>query len=1021
MYRFLGLFTLLAALAVVFPPMTEAQYFGRNKVQYDEFDFKVMETRNFNIHFYPEAAQPIEDVARMSERWYERLARIFEHDLGERRPLIFYATHPHFQQTNVLQGTVGEGTGGVTEGLRDRVIMPLGVSHADTDHVLGHELVHSFQFDIAGRRGGIQGLMQLPLWFVEGMAEYLSLGGESTHTGMWMRDAVLRDEFPTTRMMTRDMRRYFPYRFGHAFWAYIGGTYGDQAVSELLRRATRTGWNAASTEVLGVPADTVSAQWKRAAEEHYGPLMEGRTPPGEAGALLLSPETGAGHQNLAPSLSPDGRYVAFLSEKDLFTIELFLADAQTGEIIRRITSAVRDAHFDAIRFLDSSGGWSPDGEHLAVAVFAEGRNKIQLYRTRDGRRDRLLTVPSEIGEIRGPVYSPDGNRMAFSGKVEGRTDLFIKELESGEVTRLTSDRYTALQPTFSPDGRRIAFVTDRGPETDWDRLVTGPRSIGILHLETGEVERLAPLDRADHWNPQFTPDGQGLYFLADPDGFRDIYRVDLNSGEIWQATRLATGVSGITAATPALTVAPETGSVAFSVFDGGEYHIYGLDAAEVEGEEILAAEVMALEGRRLPGAPGSDEGRVAPLLANPDIGMPEPERHRAADAPDFESRLGLEWIGQTSVGVGQDQFGTFLAGAVAAQFSDMLGNRNLFAAIQAQGEIQDIGGQVFYQNVEKRWNWGLGAAHIPNRFVRSGFAQDPDTGDQLFIRDILRQRVTQAQGMVQYPFSSIRRVEFTGGYTRYDFSGERDIFTLGPGGQIVRHEEESLASPDALNLGQVSAAFVQDNSFMGFTSPIRGWRSRVELSQTVGSVAFTQAVADHRRYYSPSTHLTLAVRGMHVGRYGLDQQDQQVIRPFFLGWETFMRGYSTQSFEMGECTPDPQGGCPEFDRLVGQRLGVVNVEARVPLLGTDRFGLFSFPSLPTELLAFADAGVAWSAGDGAELRWERQSTERIPVLSTGVGARFNLMGALIVEVYYARPWQRPARGSHFGFSFTPGW
>ncbi len=1015
--------TLVVALilALLVPSLLEAQYFGRNKVQYDRFDFQVLETENFQIHFYEEAAIPIEDVARMAERWHERLSRILAHDIGEPRPLVFYANHPDFQQTNILPGQIGEGTGGVTEGLRDRVIMPLGSSWADTDHVLGHELVHSFQFDLAGRRGGLQGLMRLPLWFVEGMAEYLSLGGESTHTAMWLRDAVLRDEFPTTRMMSRDMRRYFPYRFGHAFFAFIGGTYGDEVVGDLLRQATRSDWPTASNQVLGISPDTLSARWSEVVTAHYAPLMEDRTPPGEAGTLLLSPETGAGRQNLSPSLSPDGRYLAFISEKDLFTLEIFLADAQTGEIIRRITSAVRDAHFDAIRFLDSSGAWSPDGEYLAVVVFARGRNRIQLYRTRDGQPIQSLDVPDEVGEVRGPAFSPDGRKLAFSGHVEGRTDLYLKDLETGEVERLTNDGYSVLQPSFSPDGSRIAFVTDRGPDTDLDRMVFGSRRVGILEVETGAFEGIAPFPGADHWNPQFAPDGESLFFLADPDGFRDLYRMDVQSGELWRVTRLATGVSGITAGSPAMSVATETGTVAFSVFDGGEYHVYALDAAEVQGESISSERLALPEGRRLPGAPEEGRGRLAQVLADADLGMPEPSSHPSGDARAYESRLGLEWLGPPTIGGGRDQFGTFVSGGVAAQFSDMLGNRRLLTTIQAEGEIQDIGGQVVYQDLERRWNWGLAAGHIPTRFVQGGFAQDPDTGQQFLIQDILRSRLTQAMGMVTYPFSQIRRLEFSGGYSRFDYSGERRIYPISPAGFIGEERTEDLPAPESLNLGQASAAFVEDNSFFGFTSPIRGWRARYEVSQTVGSLSFTQATLDHRRYFSLRDHLTVGLRGMHVGRYGLDRTDGDLIRPLFLGWETLVRGYSAGSFQVGECSDDGAGGCPEFDRLLGQRIGVANLEARVPFLGTEQLGLIDFSLVPTELIAFADAGVAWSAGDGADLRFERESMDRIPVFSTGVGARMNILGAFILEAYYAVPFQRPARGAHWGFNLAPGW
>jgi len=164
---------------------SSAQYFGRNKVQYERFDFKVLATDHFDIYYYPEEEAAVRLAARMAERWHARLTRLLQHELSGRQPLILYAAHPHFQQTNIL-GEIGEGTGGVTESNRRRVILPFAGGLAETDHVLGHELVHAFQYNVAQGRGGIglRGMMTLPLYLVEGMAEYLSLGRNDPLTTM---------------------------------------------------------------------------------------------------------------------------------------------------------------------------------------------------------------------------------------------------------------------------------------------------------------------------------------------------------------------------------------------------------------------------------------------------------------------------------------------------------------------------------------------------------------------------------------------------------------------------------------------------------------------------------------------------------------------------------------------------------------------------------------------------------------------------------------------------------------------
>src|SRR5438309_11490796 len=172
--------TSLRAILVLVPALTaalastaSAQYFGRNKVRYKKLDFQVLKTEHFDIYFYPEEREGIDIAARMAERWHARLGRLFAHELRGRQPLVLYASHPDFEQTNAIEGELSEGTGGVTEPLRRRIVLPLGGPLSDTGHVIGHELVHAFQFGMTttpGSASGVNGAERLPLWVLEGMA-----------------------------------------------------------------------------------------------------------------------------------------------------------------------------------------------------------------------------------------------------------------------------------------------------------------------------------------------------------------------------------------------------------------------------------------------------------------------------------------------------------------------------------------------------------------------------------------------------------------------------------------------------------------------------------------------------------------------------------------------------------------------------------------------------------------------------------------------------------------------------------
>jgi hypothetical protein len=1019
---------LLTVLLFVEAVPASGQYFGRQKVQYQTFDWRILDTEKFEIHYYPATETASQDAARMAERWYSRLSRAFQHEF-DKKPLIFYADHPDFQQTNTTYGMLTEGTGGFTESLRNRVVMPYTGVYGDTDHVLGHELVHVFQYDLAQSAGGggLQGMGRLPLWLIEGMAEYLSLGREDAHTAMWMRDAALRGELPTIRQLTRDTR-FFPYRYGQALWAYVAGRWGDRAVPEVYRFATRSGFEVALERVLGVTHEQLSEDWITATRAMYLPLIEGRQRPQDAGErILYDPEAGA--MNLSPVVSPDGRHVAFFGRRDIFTVDLYVADAVTGEIVHRLTSPNRDQHFDALSFIASAGTWSPDGTQFAFVVFADGDHQISIMDIASRRVTRRFSVTG-VGAVQSPAWSPDGTMIAFSGMAGGLSDLYVLNLNDGTVRQLTDDRFAHLHPAWSPDGTTLAFVSDRAG-SDMDRLVYGDMGIGLMELATGTIRMLDLFPTGKHINPQFSPDGLDLYFIADPLGFSDLYRLELRTDQIHQVTNLATGVSGITKLSPAMSIASRTGRMMFSVFENSGTNVYALEMAGARGEPVERTAPGVASAAVLPPAEAHGTGLVYEYLQDPETGLPVEQQFASRS---YRSRLGLDFIGPPTFGVGVSEFGAGIAGGISFFFSDMLGDNQLAAVVQANGSFRDIGGQAQYVNMERRWNWGAVVGHIPYLTGWTQFSGDRFTGTGTVDQILERVYLQQAMGLAQYPFSQTRRFEMQAGYTRYAFNREvvRYEYIGGrPTGQVIQQE---LPSPDALNFLTTSAALVGDNSFFGFTSPVAGQRFRLEAAPTFGTLTFQTLLGDYRHYFLKQP-VTLAFRGLHYGRYGKDadgirivedpQGDYQerILSPLFLGYEPLIRGYSRGSFTNQECLAagEQTTGCPPFDRLFGSRLAVANFELRIPLFGVPEYGLINFPYLPTEIAPFFDAGVAWSDGDTPDLRFDRVTADRVPVFSTGLSARVNILGYLVLEGYYAYPFQRPDKGWHWGLQIAPGW
>lgn len=1006
-----GLVVALAALitAASAAPV-DAQYFGRNKVQYKSFDFEVLKTEHFDIYYYPAEKAAITIAAQMAERWYARLADLFGHELRGRQPLIIYASHTDFRQTNAIAGEIGEGTGGVTEGFKRRIVLPFGGSLADTDHVIGHELVHAFQYDITGntvRDTGGQGptVLRLPLWFVEGMAEYFSIGPVDPHTAMWLRDAAAREKLPDIDDL--DTREYFPYRWGHAFWAYVGGRWGDGAVARILKAAADPRLNIAAIEAeTGLSFDDLSRAWQESILATYADELS-RTEPAPAQArLILGESTGSGALNLGPRLSPDGRRIAFWSEKDLFSIELFVADTATGRVLRKLLKTAADPHLDSLQFLNAAGAWSADGRRFVLAGVQSGRAVLTFLDAIEGGAAREIPVDG-VDEIFSLTWAPDGRTLVFSAQSGGVSDLYRYDIEQGALTRLTNDAYADLEPSFSPDGRQIVYVTERYTTQIADAAIGGLR-IAVIDAATGQSREVRAFARGKHISPQWAPDSRTIYFIADPDGISNVYRVRAGGGAPEQMTNLRTGATGITAASPALTVAAQSGTLAFSVYEDGNYTLYTSSAtgAPVTPPDIQTAAVLPPRTQA--------DGAVATALANTRIGLPA---DTAFPAEDYTPKLGLDFVGQPTVGVGVDQFGSYLGGGISMLFSDMLGDRTLGVTAQVNGEFEDFGAQVMYIDRTRRWNWGLAAEQIPYRI--GSFAQgilDTPQGPVLVQEQLIERQInTGVAGLVAYPFSRSSRVEMQAGLRRITFDTELRTEYFDPRtGELLDRREEDLDDPSALNLGEVSGALVYDTSVNGVTGPILGQRYRLELGQTAGTLQFTTLLADYRRYVMPFQPITLAVRGMHYGRFGGDSEDPRM-QPLFIGYPQFIRGYDVGSFDASECAAGPAGNCDAFDRLIGSRLLVGNVEVRAPLwalFGGDNF----YGPLPIELAAFYDYGIAWTRDSRPEIF----GGERLAARSYGAAVRANLFGFAIVEIDYVKPLDRPGKGWFWQFSLRPG-
>jgi Tol biopolymer transport system component len=1013
--RCIALLGLAVALTMTAAP-AEAQYFGRNKVEYRDFDYRLLRTDHFDIYYDRQDERSARHAARMAERWYMRLSRLLDHEFETRQPVMLYGSHPAFGQTNVVSGLLDESIGGVTESGRRRIAMPFAASLADTNHVLGHEIVHAFQFDMA-RRNRIS--RAFPLWFAEGMAEYLSVGGRDPLTAAWLRDALDEEAFPTIDKLSKS--RVAPYRFGHAVWAWLVSEFGEETVREMLRRppSGKSGKVLARlAEVTGRSIEELSNAW---AEDVRATVVPKEKEAPFSRTLVTSR---SGRLHIAPALSPDGTRIAFVSERDGFSIDLYVADSATGKPIRKLLTSTSDVELESLQYVHSAGAWRRDGRQIAFAAVRTGASVLLLIDPDTGQREREIRFP-QFGEVLTPTWSPDGNAIAFAALDGGVTDLYLYELGSESLRRITHDAYADLQPAWSPDGRHLVFATDRF-SSDLDRLEFGPLQLAMLDVGDGSIDPLGTMAGAKAINPQWSADGASLFFIADPHGVSDVYRLELASNEVTRVTATSTSVTGLTASSPALTVAADTGTVAFSMLRHGRFEIraidpgamthvgQGLSRASEVGQGFGPACCDAARdrdahdlGRLASTSPGGT--LVSDMLADAEQGLPA---SGTGEPRDYRPRLGLDGVAQPFLSSGSNRFGSYLRAGASLLFDDLMGEQVLGIGWQAGTRIWDLAIDVRYLNRERRWNWGVGAELTPVVRTRSVGEMVELDGRRALERDteLRLQTSTKFGGWLAYPFSRARRVEFGGGVRHIEFEREmRSQTRFLPSGRLLSESSQDLPSGEDVLLGEASVAYVHDSARWGVASPRMGSRWRVEATQAVGELSFTTLSADYRRYFMPAKPVTVAARIAPSVRLG-GQADDPRLFPMYIGSRVPVRGYYGRTLTAG-CAARAAEGCIAGDDLFGHRIVAANLEVRVP------FNLLpSSATLPlrAEALAFADAAFLWSSDPTAE-----GGLAEHRIRSVGLGIRLNALGMLF-ELDAVKPLDTFRNGWTIGVYARPG-
>ncbi len=1010
------LLALLALGAITAPRASEAQYFGQNKVQYKDFHWSVLKTEHFDVHYYKGEEEAVQDAAVMAERGYRRLSRVLDHQIKAKIPLVLYASHTDFEQTNITPELLGVGTGGVTEFLKRRVFLPFTGSYAELDHVLTHELVHAFQVDILfGERQGLMGnpfASSPPIWFMEGMAEYLSIAEVDNNTKMWLRDASLEGYLTPIRVLeyVGDIRVY---RFGQSIFQFIADTYGIQKIGEILKRTRRMGGlDKALESSTGLTVDVLSKKWTEAVRKEYLPQIAEYDKPDQVAARLTEAERDKANFNVAPSVSPSGTQMVFISDRSMYN-DVYLASALDGRIFKKLVEGERTGSFETLRFFNTSIAWSPDESRIALPAKIGGQDAIYLIEIPSGKVKRKLRFG--LDAIYSPTWSPDGKQLAFVGLRGGHSMLYLCDSDGKNLREVFGGKYAVRDPAWSPDGRRIVFATDQGPSTDLKRLIFGKLGIAVFDVETGGVTVL-PNQRGTNISPQWGPGGSSVVFVSDRFGIPNIFKQDLATGETVRLSNLLTGVSGIVPESPCISLSRDGKRLVFSAFTRGGWDLYSIrdvpkflaspqivaSPAIPAAEAPLLAQAGASEGVSdsdpvVPDPPatslaGSSAPRVAMSsdstrwVASPDtvhaasadttlaLYVRQVYREPLVDSTTFRHapyrpRFSRDYVSGGAFFASNIGF----AGSSVMSFSDVLGNHNVLVALNLFGDLANSDVFLSYSNLAHRTNYTIAAFQYRADLLLFSSPTSDRVQSQVYRGGAF---------LFARPFSRFRRVEYGVEAAALDKGVLLYNYDLGT---VSRQAADKTYLYVAPNVGLVA-----DNALYGSTGPINGGRSSYTAEHAFGDVSYTTLMMDWRRYSNIHHNYAFAQRLIAGTSFG---RDPKLFR--FGGAFTF-RG-------------------ADYGDLVGSNALLGNLEFRFPLIEQLRFGWpgrFSLGGINGVM--FMDAASSWQEGGSPRFFSRVGGLHSDDLLfAYGAGARVNL-GYFVLRYDYGRGtnFQHPTGSSH---------
>jgi WD40-like Beta Propeller Repeat len=872
-------------------------YFNKNRVKYDHFNWRIYTSDHFEVYYYAEVEQHLERVTSYAESAYQQVSADLKHDLAFKVPLVLYKTESEFQQQNIDPGELPEGVLAFAEPYRDRMVLPIDEPSDALYRLITHELTHIFEFDIIPRTLLRRGL---PLWVDEGLSDF--------ETGYWnpfdlmtVRDAAIADIIPPMSdfqgVQFTDGR--LPYNLGHAAFEFIESKWGKEGLRQFLfalRKSVIGGGDSAYEEAFKLKPDEFDEQFDKYLKDRFKPFRD-KERPADYGKDLAPKRDKTPYVaviSIEPSPSGDLIAVAAGNRKDQ-ELDIILLSTKDGKVIRNLTAGFNTGF--GFEYIATPGGfrgnavpwmsWSPAGDRIAYFVRKEKQKTLVLQNVLNHKIEKRFDMNS-VDMPESPDISPDGKHVAFAALRNAIADIFVLDIDTGDIKNLTNDSFGDYAPTWAPDGKSIIYMARVSGNDKLFRLDLGP------DLAPGKKTQLT-FGTHDDGAAQFV-DADTIVFpstAVDPNqpispevarngNIYNVWTLNMKNGELKQYTD---ALGGNVSPVP-LKDESKQQKIAFVTYYKGEYGIHTLPQKE-------ALHTVA----------SADFGTAGPIIDfQPPLShtlVKQNERQKGK----FE-KLFLE--GRPPVNVGVTSGGNFFGGT-AVTFTDVLGDQQFNLYAESVSQYRSL--SLSYTNLSRRLQYALQGFSLTQFYYGNygGYLYDPS----IFLdRDqaLATQTERGATAFGIYPVNRYSRFELTGGIYQFEQSYNDDALQF----YANQYQTDVYGRPLFANgtIMPFGGAYVRETTVFREYGPLSGETMRLgyEIAPKVGSFLSRQSVdLDARKYIRLATNGVLAFRFRGLKSWG------DYPNFLYFGGNSELRGY-------------------DYLEFLGNKAFFANAELRFPLI-----------------------------------------------------------------------------------------